>query len=131
MSWIFHSNNSNNDILKESYSIPAAATSIKINLTYYFIDSWDSSDEGAWVGVSTSASNASPTIVWHERYWGDAAVNKDVTGSSWGDELMEMEAEFDAADFAGSTLWLFVGAELNSGLSDEHFAIDNVYIWYR
>ncbi|MCP4711586.1 MAG: hypothetical protein GY869_23455, partial [Planctomycetes bacterium] len=45
MSWIFRSTNSNNDILKENYNnIPAAATSIKINLTYYFIDSWDSSD---------------------------------------------------------------------------------------
>lgn len=125
-----------NRALKKYYSLSGiSCTEIRIEMTYYFLDSWDG--ENAWVSVGGSESYASgvrPSPVWNARWqhdWGDPAgsTNLSFWGGSWSDGVQNLTAQFD--NDMGGGFWLFAGAKLNDGPSDEAFAIDNVRVYVR
>lgn len=134
--WIRPTNGPNR-ALKKYYNLSGiTCTEVKIEMTYYFLDSWDG--ENAWVSVGSTESYASgvrPAPVWNFRWdhnWGDPASSTNLSfygDSGWSDGVQTLTAQFD--DDMGSGFWLFAGASLNDGPGDETFAIDNVRVYVR
>lgn len=125
-----------NRALKKYYTLSGiSCTEIRVEMTYYFLDSWDG--ENAWVAVGGSESYSSgvrPSPVWNYRWhhdYGDPAgsTNLSFWGGSWSDGVQNLTAQFDHD--MGTGFWLFAGAKLNDGTDDEHFAIDNVRVYVR
>lgn len=129
--------NGNDRALKKYFNMSGITyTEIKVEFTYYFLDSWDG--ENAWLAVGNTESYASgvrPSPEWTMRWdhnWADPRPSTNLSfygDSGWSDGVYSGEAIFDN-DF-GSGFWLFFGASLNSGVTDETFAVDNVRVYVR
>lgn len=136
--WVRPSNG-NDRALKKYYNLSGITfDEIKVEMTYYFLDSWDG--ETAWIAAGNSESYASgirPSPGWHARWdhdWGDPRPSTNLSfygDSGWSDGAMNATAIFHDNVISGGGFWLFVGASLNDGISDETFAIDNVRIYVR
>lgn len=136
--WVRPSNG-NDRALKKYYNLSGITfDEIKVEMTYYFLDSWDG--ETAWIAAGSSESYASgirPSPGWHARWdhdWGDPRPSTNLSfygDSGWSDGVMNATAIFHDNVISGGGFWLFVGASLNDGISDETFAIDNVRIYVR
>ncbi len=130
--------NGNDRALKKYFNLSGiSCTDIKIEFTYYFLDSWDG--ENAWVGVGDSESYGSgvrPSSVWNSRWdhnWGDprSGTNLSYYGNTSHSDASTTATAIFHNNFSGSGFWMFVGSSLNDGVSDETFAIDNVKVYVR
>ncbi|MCP4708669.1 MAG: hypothetical protein GY869_08600 [Planctomycetes bacterium] len=121
---------SNNRVLRKGFSIPDDVTRIRLNLVYYFLDSWD--DESAWIGVSSAASGNVSTV-WHYHYdvLQEGTACNFYGRTDYTDSFKQVSCEIDGGFFAGGTMYVTVGAQLNEGIDNEHYGIDDVEIWVR
>lgn len=129
--------NGNDRALKKYYNLSGISfTEIRVELTYYFLDSWD--NENAWVAIGNTESFgagswASP--IWNFRWdhdMGDPRPSTNVSfwgNTGWSDATQTAIGQ--CRNTFGTAFWVFVGASLDSGVGDETFAIDNVRIYVR
>jgi len=129
--------NGNDRALKKFYNLSGISfTEIRIELSYYFLDSWD--NENAWMAVGATesfGSGAWATPIWNFRWdhdMGDPRPSTNVSfwgNSGWSDAVQTAIGQ--CRNTFGTGFWLFVGASLDSGVSDETFSIDNVRVYVR
>lgn len=137
-SYIVRPTNGNDRALKKYYDLTGiTCTEIKIEFTYFYLDSWDG--ENAWVGVGDDESYASgvrPSAIWNSRWdhnWGDprSGTNLSYYGNTGYSDASTTATAIFRNNFGSSGFWMFVGSSLGDSVSDETFAIDNVKVYVR
>lgn len=129
--------NGNDRALKKFFDLTGVShTEIKVEFTYYFLDSWD--NENAWVGGGNTESYASgvrPSTVWNARWHHDWGDPRDGTNFNFHGNSGHSDAATTAVaifrSFGSGGFWLFVGSSLDDTVSDETFAIDNVRVYVK
>ncbi len=127
--------NDNNHTLKKQFDTSGLSyTEVKVEFNYLFLDSWDG--EMGWLAVM-SAEGGNPTSIWNRGHNHDSAdlelngttYNVSFFGNgSFSDSKIRGQAQFS---WSGGGFWLEFGANLDSGISDETFGVDNVMIYVR
>lgn len=118
-----------NDVMKRQFDLSAFPhTHVRVRFTYHFIDTWDGGTDRGWAGIAR-ANNNKVLLGWCESFQSftvNGSVMNVIGLSGESDFSKDVEMTFKTSD---SSIWLFIGANLNS--QDEDFAIDNVEIWVR
>ena len=127
--------NDNNYTVKKYFDLSGMSYSeVKIEFNYLFLDSWDT--EIGWLAVKGSEAG-SPTPIWNKQHnhdWIDLELNGTTYNVSfygnggYSDLKYRGTAQFS---WSGGGFWLEMGANLDSGVTDETFAIDNVTVYVR
>jgi hypothetical protein len=130
--------NGNDRVLKKYYNMSGLSyDEVKVEFTYYFLDSWDG--ENAWVAAGSTESYSSgvrPSALWNSRWdhdWGDpvSGTNFSFYGNSGYSDASTTAIAIFRNNFGGTGFWLCAGSSLDGSISDETFAIDNVRVYVR
>jgi len=133
----------NNDyVLKKSFNLSGAGsfTQIRVKFRYYFIDTWDwGGGDRAWAAFASNASGGNLYVAWDKMFYrlnGSPDLNtsefvaasqfqgQDNQVDNWNDVEITQRA-------TGNSFWVYIGAAVSDGATDETFAVGAVEIYVR
>lgn len=130
-------------VLKKNFNLSAAGsfTQIKVKFRYYYIDSWDHSQDRAWAAFATTVTGGGIRVGWeeHPSYLADSG-NGDLNNQAFkaisdfqgsGNYTDHWNSGEMTAKATGSSFWVFFGASVNEQNANETYAIGAVEIYVR
>lgn len=131
----------NNQVLKKMFDIPGSWSQMKVKFRYYFLDTWGwGGGDMAFAGFANNASGSTFKVAWtnlgnwlqsNGNFNNTTAVNSVQIGGSVDSDYyvdVEMTARRDGTS---SSFWVFIGAALDEGTSNESYAVGPIEVWVR
>lgn len=131
--WVLRPSQENDDILKRQIDVSGFGnyTYIKVRFKYYFTDSWDPGDDLAIAGFSSDKNGSTLAICWQDvsNTYSNSGRGHYTGDTDWSDAATV--GEMIARKRDNNNFWVFVGAKLSEGASNESFALGYMEIWVK